>query len=233
MYIYTPRLCGPSSCTAIKRDTITLYGQAGQHYESSCGVAVFEAGSHTTYFDVNIVDDDSWEPIRSFVVGLLSIERGQAVIGQLHSTTCVCADDDLYPSKVARTEYQPRDPAEIAIPSCINSDKYLTSEETPDSVLITGFVRERWKQLWPHSFWGAIWSVYRAWYHVGMSLIMVIFIDHVYLSPEADAQQAVELQPSDSDKAARLLRAAFLCITLLLVSYSLSSPWLSDSFLLP
>jgi hypothetical protein len=71
MYIYTPRLCGPSSCTAIKRDTITLYGQAGQHYESSCGVAVFEAGSHTTYFDVNIVDDDSWEPIRSFVVGLL------------------------------------------------------------------------------------------------------------------------------------------------------------------
>ena len=47
----------------------------------------------------------------------------------------------------------------------------------------------RWKALWPFSLWGAIWSVYRSGYHVGMSLVLVIFVDKVWYDvvPVSDA----------------------------------------------
>jgi len=52
---------------------------------------------------------------------------------------------------------------------------------------------------------GAVWSVYRAFYHVAMSFIVVLFIDHVYIVFE-EGDPAVGI--ADLSNSTRLFLAA-------------------------
>ena len=65
-----------------------------RHFIPGAGIAHFEAGSALTHFQVEIPDDDSWEPIRDFVVQIYEVE-GNGSIGVLSRTTCHIVDDDL------------------------------------------------------------------------------------------------------------------------------------------
>ena len=67
------------------------------------------------------------------------------------------------------------------MPSCVGSDRFLTVEEIEDHDLLVAFMMERWKQTWPNSFWAAFWSVYRGMYQVGMQLVVIVYIDYVWM----------------------------------------------------
>ena len=69
-----------------------------------------------------------------------------------------------------------------------------------DDMLIKYFIVERWKLLWPHSLWAAIWCVYRAAYHVGMSLVLVIFVDVVWF----DDATIAALNAADATNATQI-----------------------------
>ena len=101
--------------------------------------------------------------------------------------------DDIYPVKRERPKDRPCAPSEQTLPSCNNSDAYLTPDEVGDLDLVKGFILDRWNVTWPCSGWGALWSVYRAAYSVGMSMVIIIFIAHVWKHEDSDFE-SVEKQ---------------------------------------
>ena len=164
------------------------------------------------------------------MVAIENIEKGpNAVIGQLDTTTVVCVDDDIYPSKIERTPRYPRDVKEDTIPSCVNSDMYLTSTETPDFSLIRQFIVERWMHLWPYSGWGGLWSVYRGFYRVALSILLVIFIDCVYIEPETEMPASTGCAHLEHHE--RLLLGAGLSIMFLIATYvqSCTETWVAEN----
>ena len=225
------RLNGLQQQVRVHYSTVDGLGTAGagRHYESTSGIAVFEKGQTMTHFDVQVCDDEGWEPIRDFVATLEGVDHGNAVIGTLDTTTCVCVDDDIYPLKVDRTNFYPQHLSEDGLPSCINSDKFLTPTETDDFTLIRGFIMERWQTLWPFSGWGALWSVYRGMHGVAMSLILVMFIDCVYI--DAETQMAESPMCADLDKTNRITLAGALCAFLLVSTYvqSCTETWVAEN----
>jgi len=175
--------------------------QPGTDYIAKEGVVTFGKGSPFTTLDIEICDDDDWMPIRSFEVELMGIRSGSAVIGDSRTTKCICVDDDIYPRKVERNpQIHPLSQSEMLIPSCIKSDEFYTPDELSDDMLIKYFIVERWKLLWPHSLWAAIWCVYRAAYHVGMSLVLVIFVDVVWF----DDATIAALNAADATNATQI-----------------------------
>ena len=163
---------------------------AGVHFIDTTGVVIFEPGASLASFDIPICDDDAWEPIRDFSVRLVEVCEGRGVIGALSCCTCSVVDDDVYPRKEHRTGAYPLKHAERIVQSCVNVDKYLTPDEIDDFKLLRNFLLERWAALWPHSGWATVWSVYRALYHVGMALVVMLSLDFVWqprLEPPGEA----------------------------------------------
>ena len=155
----------------------------GKHYIESNGTVTFAKGENRASFTVPIVDDDGWEPIRDFVVQLRAVERGKGIIGKLDWTNCGIVDDDIYPSKVGRTNKEPMSQQEKAFRSCHNSDIYLTANEVPDYRLVWGYIMERFSTLYPTSLYGILVCILRGFYHVSMSLVLVVMIDFIWLDP--------------------------------------------------
>jgi hypothetical protein len=89
---------------------------------------------------------------------------------------------------VERDRKRPAAPQELAVPSCNNSDQFLTPFEFEDWHLVWGFVKERYHTLWPNSLYGLLWCVFRGFYHVSMSFILVLMIDNVWKTEEEVAQ---------------------------------------------
>ena len=162
-----------------------------RHYRHTTGIVVFEPGASIISFDVEIVNDDLWEPIRDFAIRLERVIKGDGIIGVLDTCICTIVDDDLYPAKCVRTKDTPIPPAELVLPSCLNVDEFLSVDEIGDVVLISGFFVERFKQLWPSSMWATVWAVYRGFYRVCMSLLMILFIDFVWEAPEDHGEEAL------------------------------------------
>ena len=92
--------------------------------------------------------------------------------------------------------------------SCSKVKDYLTVDEVSDFVLISGLIRERWKQLQPHPQWAVIWCVYRAAYHTAMSLLLVYFIDKVWRPPQEGESEGMG-EPLTSDGMTSGFRIAF------------------------
>ena len=164
-------------------------GKVGRHhhYAVKQGTVVFDPGYAVASFKVNLFDNDSWEPIRDFDVQLLNVEEGEAVIGSLDTCTCDIVDDDLYPQKWERGQDKPLNAADKIRPNCSKIEDYLTVDDVSDFELIRGVLFERWKQLYPSPCWAVLWCAYRAGYHMGMSLLLVLFIDKVWMPGEAEA----------------------------------------------
>jgi hypothetical protein len=143
-----------------------------------------------------------------FGVRLEEVVEGNGIIGALDICTCIVVDDDLYPRKCHRPDDQPVSASERVLPSCVDVDKYLTVDEVGDFDLIYGFFMERFTSLWPFSLWAFIWSLYRAFYHVTMALMLVIFLDHVWYEksdiPKDDA--------SETNAAYRVMMAGVLSL---------------------
>ena len=139
-------------------------------------------------------------PLRDFVVQLDDVVSGDAVIGTLNWSRCGIVDDDIYPIKVDRDHKHPALPQELAVPSCNNSDQFLTPFEFEDVHLIWGFIKERFVTLWPSSFYGMFWCVFRGFYHVSMSLVLVLMIDNVWKTSE-EVENTVEVPPGEGGDA--------------------------------
>ena len=138
-----------------------------------------------------VVDDESWLPIRDFVVELQEVVEGEGIIGKLFWSNCSIVDDDIFPSKVERDESRPIPLHEQATGACLHSDEFLTADEVEDYQLIVGFITERVRALWPFSLRGMLWCIYRGAYHVSMSLVLVIMIDLVW-DPQDEAASGGE-----------------------------------------
>jgi hypothetical protein len=107
------------------------------------------------------------------------------MIGAMNCCTCRIVDDDIFPQKEDRTKRNPLREAEKILPSCVNVEKFLTSDEIADYTLIQSFLIERWKETWPCSAWGFLWSIYRAMYAVLMTFVVMLFVDFVWVDPKA------------------------------------------------
>ena len=170
---------------AVRYSTVDGLGSAvpDKHYMRSHGTVFFEPGDSLAWFDIPIPDDEAWEPIRDFVVRLDEIIEGIGKIGEMDTTTVSVVDDDIWPDKRCRTENEPLKPSERFLPSCNNVSEFLTPDEIGDKDLLMSFIMERWRVLWPSSGWGLVWSIYRAFYTVGMSLATMVFLDFVFVEP--------------------------------------------------
>lgn len=91
-----------------------------------------------------------------------------------------------YPAKKSRTAGFPLKPSEHVLPSCVGSDRFLTADEIEDHDLLLAFLMERWTNTWPNSFWAAFWSVYRATYQIGMQLVVIVYIDSVWMQNDPE-----------------------------------------------
>ena len=193
---------------------------AGRHFKATRGVVYFEAGASMASFDVEIPNDDCWEPIREFGVSLEEVVEGKGIVGALDICTCIVVDDDLYPRKCVRPEDMPMGAAERVLPSCVAVDKYLTVDEVGDFDLIYGFFLERITSLWPFSMWAFIWSLYRALYHVTMALVLIIFIDHVwYDTAKIPAEQVpADMAAAEANAKYRVFVAGFLSVAIVLMT---------------
>jgi hypothetical protein len=193
-------------------------------------VAYFERGSSISFIDVEIHNDDRWEPIREFDLHLVEVVEGIGIIGVLETCTCVIVDDDLYPKKCDRPGHQIADAAEKILPSCLNVDKYLTVDEVSDFDLIHGFFLERVKSLWPFSMWAFIWSLYRALYHVTMALILILFIDKVWSEPVSSDQLPADYdsEKSKRERAYRMILAGILSalVVFMTIIQSCTETWI-------
>ena len=101
----------------------------------------------------------------------------RAYVGAHALTFCACSPQ----CEVTRTHAHHRNRSEYTLPSSIHSERCLTIDEMGDVSLLVGFIKDRWLDTWPFSMWGAVWSLYRAAYDVSMSLVMIIFIDHIWI----------------------------------------------------
>jgi hypothetical protein len=124
--------------------------------------------------------------IRDFGVQLLNVEEGEAVIGCLDTCICDIVDDDLYPQKWERGVDKPLNAADKIMPNCSQIEHYLTVDDVSDFTLIRGVLLERWKQLYPSPCWAVLWCAFRACYHMGMSLLLVLFIDKIWKTGEEE-----------------------------------------------
>jgi len=217
----------------VKYKTVSVGGQAGDavqddHYTKTSGVTFFEEGSSLSYFDVQVSNDDTWEPIREFDVLIEDVVEGKGMIGVLDACTCIIVDDDLYPYKWVRDEeVHPIRSSERILPSCSGVHKYLTVDEVSDFDLIHRFFIERVRSLWPFSKWAFIWSCYRALYHVTMALVLILFIDNVWSEPES-ADAAASPVTSNTTAAQRITLAVVLSlvVAVMTVIQSCTETWI-------
>jgi hypothetical protein len=134
---YLFRACGLGQRLGVAYATVDKSDEfdsaiAGRHFQSTQGVAYFEVGASLTFIEVEIANDDSWEPIREFGVHLERVVTGKGAIGKLSTCTCVIIDDDAYPRKIVRPPDCPVKAAEKVLPSCVDIETYLTVQEQTD-----------------------------------------------------------------------------------------------------
>ena len=96
------RVGGLHQSVSVSYSTVPGKGRAvpGKHYVETSGVVTFEKGKDMASFQIEVVDDDGWEPIRDFVVRLDKVVEGTGIIGSLNWSNCGIVDDDIYPLKV-------------------------------------------------------------------------------------------------------------------------------------
>ena len=161
-----------------------------KHYTPSSKDVHFPTGCTIAHMEVEIINDNNWEPIRDFSVQLTHVVSGHAILGLQRQSTCIIVDDDTYPSKIPRRN-RPRDLAEANHPSCVGSADFLTPDEMGDVALIKGYILDRVTSTWPQSAWGFVWVLYRGAYHVFISYVTKVFVDKVWLGHTDDADSFI------------------------------------------
>ena len=167
------------------------------------------------------------QPTRDFEVKLDCVQEGKGIIGRLNSTKCSIVDDDIFPSKVLRNEEtHPLPASEDLAPSFRKSCQYLTADEVEDYILVKGFIFERFHALYPFSVKGLLWCVYRGFYHVSMSLVIVILIDQVWKDSAPDRQMTGNYEADSKITMAALCAGYVLLATWL---HSCTEGWMATN----
>ena len=185
---------------------------AGLHYNRTIAEVSFGVGVALAHFEVALNNDERWECVRDFSSEIQEVIEGPGMLGDLVCTVCHIVDDDIYPVEVKRTHRQPRKIDEYMFPSSVHSQFFLTPEEIGDIQLIWGFLRTCFKDTWPFSMWGAIWSCYRGAYNVAMTLVAVILIDYVWMSEALLATLESDIEQLNRELDVRLWTATVLTV---------------------